>query len=82
MIKADYDGHLLDLATNEKVVGQCDYCGVEIYLGQEILLCNDGATVHDDCFMDYAKATISEEQFREWAENELDPMTINAKEEY
>ena len=82
MIKPDCDRYLLSLATDERVVDLCDYCSGEIYLGQEILLCNDGATVHDDCFMDYAKATISEEQFREWAENELDPMTINAKEEY
>ena len=70
MLKADFDRYLLDLATQEKVVGQCDDCGIEIYESQEIIICNDGEMFCDrDCFASYAEKVFN-------------PLTCVAKEEY
>ena len=70
MLKADFDRYLLDLATQEKKAGECDDCGIEIYEGQEVLICNDGEMFCDrDCFASYTEKVFN-------------PICVSAKEEY
>ena len=70
MIEFDYDGHLLNTATADKVVDLCDYCKTDIHEGEQVYLCEDGTVLCDEsCLMNYAMAR-------------LHVLTYVAKEEY
>lgn len=40
------------------IVGYCDYCGGEIYEGEEVYEI-DGDVVHEDCLLDYVKENMA-----------------------
>lgn len=42
----------------DKVFCYCDYCGGEIYEGEDIYEI-DGDIIHEDCLLDYAKDKLA-----------------------
>lgn len=42
----------------DEICGYCDFCGGEIYVGEEVYGIN-GDIIHEDCLLDYAKKNIA-----------------------
>lgn len=44
----------------EVIVGFCEHCGGEVYLGDEHYRTNEGR-VHQECFMEFAESVLDAE---------------------
>lgn len=42
-----------------KVAFRCDFCGEDIYVGEEYLECENGDRIHEDCKDDWIKENVS-----------------------
>lgn len=47
----------------EKIWGECDHCGREIYEGDEVIEVTEGRYVHADCFDDFARDELIVRRF-------------------
>lgn len=53
-----YDRWKTRVPNDPPVVRQCDYCGDDLYDGQEALLLITGDIICEECFYDYARKEL------------------------